>query len=86
MQLQFVQLVEVGLVGADLLVGRSDFLDHRHQGLGHEPATVHTEMTTRVRLVLGGFGDRGAGTRQHRAQLVSHHERSTYKRLIGFNA
>ena len=84
-RLQLIELIQVCLVGAHLLVGRSDFLDHSHQGLGNEPAPVHTEVTTRVRIVVGGLGDRGAGLRKLRAQDVSHHTRSTHKRLIGFN-
>ena len=83
--LQLVELVQVCLVGAHLFVGRGDFLDHRHQRLGHVPAPVHTEMTAGVGIVVGGFGDRRAGTRKFRAQDVCHHERSTRKRLIGFD-
>ena len=84
-RLQPVELVEVRLVGAHLLVGGGDFLDDRHQRLGDESPAVHTEMTTRVGVVDGGFGDGGTGTRKFRARDVRHHKRSTGKRRIGFN-
>ena len=51
-RLQPVEFVEECLVGAGLLVRGGDLLDHGHQGLGDEPAPVHTEMTT-------GSRDRG---------------------------
>jgi hypothetical protein len=59
-RLQPVEFVEVRLVGAHLLVSRSDFLDHGHQGLGDKPAPIRTEMTTGVWIVVCGLSDRGA--------------------------
>ena len=84
--LQPVELVEEFLVATGLFVGRGDLLDHRHQGLGDISAAVHTEMATTVGIVVGRFGDGRAGTRQLRAHDVCHHERSTCKRLIRFDA
>src|SRR6202035_3391757 len=83
-RLQPVEFVEVRLVGAHLLVSRSDFLDHGHQGLSDKPAPIRTEMTAGVWIVMSGFSDRGAGTRKFGVQGICHHERSTCKRLIGF--
>ena len=62
-RLQLVELVQELLVGAGLLIGRGDFLDHRHQRLGDVPSAVDTEMSTSVGVVVGRFGDGGAGTR-----------------------
>jgi hypothetical protein len=42
-------------------------------------------MTPGVGIVVGGLGDRRAGTRKFRARDVRHHEGSTRKRFIGFN-
>ncbi len=63
-RLQAIELVEVSLVGAYLLVGRGDFLNDGHQRLGDESPAIDTEVTTRVGIVGSGLGDGGAGTRK----------------------
>ena len=63
MGLQGVEFVEETLVGAGLLIGGGDLLDHGHQRLRHVAATEDSEMPARIWVVdrRRGDGRTGAG-------------------------
>lgn len=72
MDLQPVEGVEELLVGAHLVVGGGDLLDHPHQGFGDETPAVDAEVAADVRVVRGRFGDGGTGAGQVGARRTCH--------------